>query len=246
MKSPTIALCLFTSNDLPMLRATLPLEMRWADQVCVLDMGSMDGTKEFCEAILRPEDVYRRRDTNTVPLLGFDEAYNAVMAQATTDWMMCSASDCFLDWTQRALVKPVLAETTADVLSVEMIHILNGQPECIEWAALNGKEHAREQRRCLIRRGAGIDYKGYLHEEPYRGPVNCMDECRPTPLKRYHMQSWGDDHARLIRVAWMYQRALEQPDFQKYTNRFWFDVWCKDHREDIRAWAAEYESKMKP
>lgn len=243
--NPTVSLCVFTFNDLPLLKATLLHEMKWVDQVCILDMASTDETSEFCHAWLRPGiDRYHRRDTNTCPTLGFAEAKNAVSDMASGDWLLHSGSNTVMDWKQAHNIKTVLAHAQGDVLSVETINILPFK-ECaahqMEAAVSKMRHDKMERHRLFIRRGSGIRHQGYIHEEPYRGEVNCAGEAVYTALRRYHFEGWGDRHARAMRNSWMLVRALDNPELQKWTNRWWFDTYCKQNEVELRRMAAEYE-----
>jgi len=243
--NPTVSLCIFVHDDLPMLKATLLHESRWVDQVCILDMASTDGTAEFCHAWLRPGiDVYHRRQTNTCPEQGFAEAKNAVMAMATADWVLEAGADTVMDWKQTSNIKDVLARTTRDLLSVVTININpfdNCDPSNIELAVAGGRIVSQDRHRVFVRRGSGIEYKGYIHEEPYRGDVNAVGEAQHSVLQRYHFHGWGNDHLRKLRYGWMLNRAMTNPELQKYTNRWWYDVYCVEHAEEIKKWAMEYE-----
>lgn len=242
---PTVSLCIFTHNDLPMLKATLLQESRWVDQVCILDMASTDGTAEFCHSWLRPGvDVYHRRQSNTCPDLGFAEAKNAAMSMATCDWVLEAGADTVMDWKQAPFIKDVLARTSRDILSVVTRNVPPFKeclPSQMEAAVALGQFIGEDRHRVFVRRGSGIEYKGYIHEEPYRGEVNCVGEAEHTVLQRYHFHGWGNDQLRKLRYGWMLNRAMKEPELQKYTNRWWYRIYCLDHAEEIAQWAAEYE-----
>ncbi len=242
--NPTVSLCLFVHNDLPMLKATLLHEVRWVDQICILDMASTDGTGEFCHAWLRPGiDVYHRRERNTCPELGFDEAKNTVLDMATSDWVLEAGADTVMDWKQTASIKTILNRTERDILSINTINVLpfgNCHPSDIERATAQSPHNA-ERHRAFIRRTSGIRYRGYIHEEPYRGAINCFEEAELTVLRRYHFHGWGNDHMRGIRYGWMLWRAYHQPELQQWTNPWWYKQHVANNEAQIRNQAALYE-----
>lgn len=243
--NPTISLCIFSHNDLPMLKATLLHESRWVDQICILDMASTDGTGEFCHAWLRPGiDVYHRRETNTCPTLGFAEAKNAAMYMATSDWVLEAGADTVMDWHQTVHVRSILQRTQRDILSLTTRGVApykDCNPALIEEAVAQGKFAGSGRHRVFIRRGCGIEYKGYIHEEPYRGEVNCVGEAEMTTLQRYHFHGWGNDQLRKLRYGWMLNRAMQNPELQRWTNRWWYDIYCPEHADEIKQWSEEYE-----
>lgn len=246
-----VSVCYFVHNDLAALRTVLPYEMRWADEICVLDMASTDGTKEFCEAFLRPQDKYQRRDENTCPILGFGEARTAAAMMATGDWVLTSDADIVMHWQQADLIKRVLERSTVDVLSVAIAEV---RPPLEGKTPMTNIEQVFDRmprpfrpgnHRVLLRNGVGIDFKGYIHEEPFRGEVNCYAESRPSGLMRLHFHNWVDNPMRGMRYSWMLLRAAKNPELQKYTNRWWYDEYVPKHREHIEHQAAQYEELNK-
>lgn len=249
MNLPTVSLCVFVHNDLPMLKATLLHEAKWVDQICIMDMASDDGTREFCELYLRQgRDIYQRRESNTCPELGFAEAKNAVAALASMDWVYCSGADTLMDPAHARNIKWVLNQSRADVLSIQTTN-LNPYQECqphqLE-AAIAHAQAGTSRHRVFVRRDCGIDYKGYIHEEPYRGEVNTFGEAALTPLRRFHTHGWGNDELRTNRYGWMLLRAWQrEPALQKYTNRWWYDEYCPQHKTLLHQQSEAYERYMK-
>lgn len=238
----TVACCLFACNDLPMLRSTLIHELRWVDQLCFVDMGSTDGTLEFVNSILRPGDRYEYRDSNTCPWLGFAEAHNAACALATTDWVYAGAASYCMGWGQD--IKGRLERASRPVIITETHHIeptsVGGKESMIERAALAGG--MVENHVTMYRRDVGVEWRGYLHSEPYAGQVNARSLAEITTLKRYHFGGWGNNRLRACRYAWMLRRAMREPRLQEGTSRWWFDVHCKNNEAEIEQMAVEYEA----
>lgn len=246
--TPTVSWCVFVHNDLPFLRNTLLHTSKWVDQICVLDLGSNDGTKEFCEAYLRKPDVYVRREVNTCPELGFAEAKNAVTALATMDWVFHAGANTILSFHHHDLIKWSLSQVEGDCASVETINVaryLDGSPYRMEEAMKKSAVISKERHRVLIRNGSDILSKGYIHEEPYRGEVNCFGEAMEIPVTRYHFQGWGNDLLRQQRYAWMFCRAMKEPELQKYTNRWWYDVFYPKNEQLLVERAEAYEKYKK-
>lgn len=249
MSRPTIALVMPVCNDLRWLRTTLPYEMRWADQVCILDMGSTDGTREYCRMFLRENDRYMRRETNTCPELGFDEANNAAASMALTDWIYFGAADECIRPTQWDVVQKELAAAEGfDSLKVDRHNLSSSQgfnPAAWEHQFdIGNHEVETENLVRIIRRGVGIMMRGYIHEEPFKGETSCHFTARYSNLGTLHFQSGCDPHLRRMRYSWMFQRAIDNPELQKYTNRWWYDVYCKRPEVDIKGWAEKYEKHM--
>lgn len=247
MKRPTIACVYFVHNDLAFLRATLPYEKKWADQICILDLGSTDGTQQFCEMYLDPGDKYQRRHDNTVPELGFAEATNAAFAMATTDWVFQTEADQMLHLYDHARIHDILGGATSPVLSMERINLLP-IPKCGAHNIEAGIQRIhipeateRELHRRLIRRDAGITSKGYIHEEPHLGEEHAVKVTAPSGLSMYHFGSWGKPGMHCHRKHWMLKNAMQNPALQKYTNSWWYTSYYPKTKDEINRLAAEYE-----
>lgn len=246
---PTVALCLFVHNDLPILKATLLHEIKWADQICILDMASSDGLAEFCQAWLRPGiDKYAVRTCNTVPDLGFAEARNACVEMATTDWVLSGSADTVMDWAQHGSIHKSITLEGVDVLYVDTVNkeqFLNEPPSMIEFGVKNTPTTGVDTHRILIRRNSNVRWKGYIHEELYRGEVNCAGEAKTSGLRRFHFPNWGDSkerrHVIMRRYMWMLHRAKHNPELQCYTNAYWYNEWYAKNQETVERLAAEYE-----
>jgi hypothetical protein len=221
--------------------------MKWADQICVLDLGSVDGTEEFCKAVLRPHDVYERRPTNTCTRLGFAEANNAVISLSTSDWAyFCGANTC-IDWTQHEDIKKILSELDESIvlLNIETIHVIppKGPPglHLMEQQVARKDFYGTEHHRNFIRKGSGIETEGYIHEEPFIGEVNGASIAKSVPIRRYHFGGWSNEKIRGLRYAWMLRRAMNNPSLQKYTNPWWYNTFYPKNKSDIEERASEFE-----
>lgn len=241
----SLSLCYFVHNELPFLRTTLLYELKWADQVCILDMGSTDGTLEFCLAALRPQDVYARRSTNTIPAMGFAEARNAVSRLASCEWVIFSDADRIFDWNQSKSIKARLSMCRKDCLSIETWNIpksaTDNHPNQVERAVAMGNVTSVENHRTIMRNGSGIHYQGYIHEEMYLGDVNCFAMAEPSGLRQFHFGHWQNDEKRQLRYAWMLREAMRVPALQKGTNEHWYKVYYPSKREDLERMAEQYE-----
>ena len=226
-----------------MLRTTLIHQIQWADQICILDLGSKDGTQSFCRSVLRPQDVYIRREKNTIPTLGFSEAMNAIMAVASMDWIYVAGASYCLDWKQREMVKPTLASATRDVLDIETQHIpITTTVHQIEEITETELPTRVERHRVFVRRGSGIVYKGYIHEELFLGETNVVEMADVVPLRRFHFSKVAQ---RQTKQAYMIIRAYHNPELQAYTNKWWYTVFVPENFEYLTQLASECEKELK-
>lgn len=241
---PTVSLCMFLHNEMHILPHMLFYEMRWADQVCIIDMASTDGLREFCEAALRPQDVYVRRERNTCALLGFDEAKNAAVALSTCDFAYFAGANSVIDWKISPNLKHILKETTAPVLSIKTVNVLPAGPEVFyTWERdVKSKRFVdTHEHRNFIRRGSGVDVKGYIHEEPHLGEQNAKGIAESVPIVRYHFNHPHTRFARQLRYSWMFRRMRNTPSLQKYTNSWWWEGHYNQNAQSIEDEANQYE-----
>ncbi|HQI45680.1 MAG TPA: hypothetical protein PLC59_06475 [Bacteroidales bacterium] len=241
---PTVSLCMFIHNEMHILPHMLFYEMRWADQVCIIDMASTDGLKEFCESALRPQDVYVRRERNTCALLGFAEAKNAAISLSTSDFAYFAGANSVIDWTIAPNIKHILKETTGPVLRINTINVKYSAPECYHTWERDVKEKRfidTHEHRNFIRKGSGIDIKGYIHEEPHLGEENARNIAEPVPIVRYHFNHPFTRYARQLRYSWMFRRLRNTPSLQKYTHSWWWTEYYDQNRQRIEDEANQYE-----
>lgn len=240
----TIAVCYIVNNDLPMLRVVLPYERRWADSAVVIDLGSNDGTKEFCEKFLDEDDVYFRRESNTVPERGFSEARNLAFSLSNCDWLYHSGANCLMDGVTWQKVYAELECATADVVEIKTKHIdfTGYKPHELEKAtALHAKGSPDEYHRCIVRRASNCRYKGFLHEELYAGEESTYGKVHRANLTRWHFEGSGNHELRVLRYSFMLSKAAADPELQKYTSPWWYTVHYPCHKDRLEAQAARYK-----
>jgi hypothetical protein len=252
---------MFVHNDLQMLRTTLIHEILWVNQICILDLNSTDGTEEFCNSILRTQDCYIKRDKNTIPELGFAEAKNSVLKMSKCDWAYFSGANSCMDWTQHDMIKSTLYHATSDILSIKTINIpylekyVNNSYSIEKVVAdfknikyknpeiLENTRYKEERHRNFIRKNSNIEIKGYIHEEPFLGDLNCSEIAMSTDIQRFHFSGWTNDKIRQMRYSWMLRHAAEyNKDLQKYTNRWWYDNYFISNRERLGVLAEHFKA----
>jgi glycosyltransferase involved in cell wall biosynthesis len=251
---PTVAVCMFTRNHADWLRIAIKSALRWANQICVLDMGSTDDTQAICDTLLRQGDSYGYRPTNTVPELGFAEAANAAMSMATTDWALVSGDNALVKPAHEELVRVALVDVPSDVLvaSTLTIHIGLGfaspDPrrfeEYISLAVTSAAlQTTVERHRNLIRPRRGIEFRGYIHEEPYCGEENAPAGVH-LGIVRYHASGWEAGGLHDWRHAWMIRNAMRNPKLRQYTNAWWYDVWYVANKDMVNYLATRYDEHI--
>lgn len=244
----TISYVLACHNDFPFLARTLPYARGVFDQICVLDLGSTDGTSAFCELFLQAGDAYLRRPVNTVPELGFAESRNAAAALATSDWVYFGQANSMPHPGDRMALWITLAQTKEDVLSVGCMHVqppagAEGEvnPLLMERELLAQNPQVTEQHRRIIRRSSGIIHKGYIHEEAYLGETNAFSLAVPSNLRFVHFNDWNNRRMRVLRYAWMLSKAAKDPELQKFTNPWWYHTYYPENAGRLAVLASEYE-----
>lgn len=242
----TVSVGCFTQNSLSWVKMTVSKTLLWADQICILDMNSSDGTEEYCKSVFRPQDVYVKVNRNIIPLFGYDVSHNIILNLSNCDWSHVSGINVCLDWRQSELIRKTISETSNPVLSIYTKHIPLPDFAESEWPnhmeeMLEKVPSCSERHRNFIRKNSGIVFKGYQHEEPFLGEINAGGLAETTEIQRFHYGNWIHLDRNLRRKSWMYKRALQIPELQKYTSKWWYDVYCKEHAAEIEQKAFEFE-----
>lgn len=251
----TISYCLLANNDLPWLRVTIPYALKWADQICIMDMGSTDGTREFLKMILRPCDVVVFLDENIAPREGFAACVNTVCDIATCDWILRMDPDmmvrpCDVD-KLRASTEPgcpfSFNLSDSAVLTQEKWMFATGAtPERMEWAMAHLPLPMIEQPHVLLyRRDAGLKWRGYLHEALHRGDTNCFDYAQRIPVRVWHFSNWHQNELRAYTYHWMISQMMKRPELQDAYDRDRHSTFYNNNRDLIEGHARKYEELLK-
>ncbi len=242
---PTISVCMTVRDELPFLVKGLPMIRKWADQIVIVDTGSVDGTIDFLKSDLTSEDVLILSPKNTVPAHGFSYPRNVAAENAKCEWIHALDADEMVSFEQQDTVKDYLASITQSVVSIKTI-TFHGQEgyRPTEWERISNECKSSEDRhRRIYRRGVGILWRGYIHEELYLGERNCHGMHAESPLKHLHysaFRSWADPVVKDRRYAWMLLRAYMKPELRRYTNSWWYDSYVPQNLEKLKAMAQEY------
>jgi glycosyltransferase involved in cell wall biosynthesis len=242
----TISVCMVARDELPFLKKGLPLVRKWTDQIVLVDAGSVDGSVEWLRTFLDPSrDCLLVAPKNTIPAHGFSFLRNVAAQYATGDWIHTLDADEMLSFEQHEAIRDIVNRATKPVLSIKTItfHPKPGYASD-EWERISNECESHEDRhRRIYRRDAGIEWKGYIHEELYQGERNCFGMQEDTDLKHLHysaFRSWADPAVKDRRYCWMLLRAAANPDLRKYTNHWWYDVYVRENQEKIVRLAKEY------
>lgn len=236
----------FTNNSEVFCRMTLPKTMLWADRIVILDLGSLDDTKKYCESILRPQDSYIRRQSNTVPTRGFDEAFNYLLNESQCDWAYVSGINYCVDWKDPEKIKETLRKSPAPLLNVQSHHLPLPRVDS-DWvqdidSIIQLKPTLIEYHQNFIDTKSGIKFKGYIHEEPCLGDTVGSSLAENTDIVRYHFGGWLDNRKKQMRHAYMICRAkYDRPDLQAGINPYWFGDWFELNKHSLIELTNEYK-----
>ena len=95
-----LSICMITYNNERIVEQALE-SARFADELCILDSHSTDGTVEIAR---RYADRFAQQ-----PFAGFQQQYNDCVAMATGDWVMFLDADEVIDEALRAGIEAVVA-----------------------------------------------------------------------------------------------------------------------------------------
>jgi glycosyltransferase involved in cell wall biosynthesis len=232
-------------DELPFLIKNLPLIRKWATQIVVIDTGSIDGSVDYLMNELTDLDELIISDKQAVPYSGFSWARNIAAMAANCEWIHTLDADETLQFDQYEVIHDVLRNSKSDVVGITTVtfdrNIECGDTEWEQIAAQCSKHEDRHRR--IYRANRGISWKGYIHEELYRGEQNCFGIHQDSPLRHLHFSAfrgWADPQVKSRRYAWMLLRAYRNPDLRKYTNAWWYTSYVPENLERLEVLAQEY------
>jgi glycosyltransferase involved in cell wall biosynthesis len=238
-----IAYTTFVDNDLAALSRTLPYWARWVDEICVLDMGSTDGTEEYCADFGGGKIKYVRESVNWIPQRGFDVARNlSVSLAADVDWVISAGADAYIPLNCIDTFQSVLGNAIADCFAMPCVDVRFPLP--LEDAAMPVERYLRKMdlpsvmQQCMthrrVFRPGAVEYRGYIHEELWRCNTDIPTHLAPVLDVPYvHMAGVTRSQLRESRYAWMLLRAKQDPLLTKWTNSWWYDTYVPKNRERL-------------
>lgn len=243
-----ISVCMVVQDDLPFLEQAIQAANQYADEIVVLDNGSVDGTWEFLTSLSDPHvlgDKIKSVRSYRYDVLkhGFSYMKNLAVQIATGDWIHSLDADECLSADQRPLIRAWLERCTRQVVSIRTVTFY-GDVISTDFTALSRLKSTETRHRRIYRRDAGIEWKGYLHEELFHGDTNCVGMAENSHLAHWHFtnfRTWQNPRLKAMRYAWMLTRASKDPELQKWTNGWWYKTYVQQNREALAADAAEFQ-----
>lgn len=249
---PTVSVCMVVRDDLPFVKKAMARAAEYASQIVVIDNGSKDGSVEWLKDWVHPEVdfVFEQAPATIIPELGYSFLKNHAAQLATGDWIHSLDADECLPDAQVGMIKPFLKYCKKDIVSIttktfKLVKHFHDE----DWAQI--ASHAPSDdcgHRRIYRRGTGVEWKGYIHEELYQGETPGISICQLSQLVHWHFteyRTWTNDNLKRARYSWMLLNAYRRPGLQAYTNRWWYTVYVPQHLKDIEHWAAIYEDALK-
>lgn len=255
-----ISVCMVVRDDLPFLRKIVP-SLIHASELVIVDTGSRDGTLEWLEEFRRApyfkhfedDDVEEkcnldvkvlRMDPRSVTKVGFAALKNIAASNASGDWIHSLDGDECMSFMDALVLPEKLAVAQYNVFHVETM-TYHGRSNDHDWRKVIVSDTADPfLHRRIYRAGLGIQWQGYIHEELYRGAVNCNGGAGPSIARHHHFsnyRSWANPEHKQWRYAWMLVRAFDQKELRNGTNGWWYNSYVPGHIGNLRKMAALYE-----
>ena len=238
-----LSVCMITRDELPFLKVSIPAARRIADQLIVVDSGSRDGSLEWLSDRV---DILIRVPPRTVVEKGYSYLRNLAHKFADGDWIYQVDADEMISAEQADLIKPHLEETKAPGLSLKVLTFHRAprvKPHEWTWIA-NNCDHEPGRHVRIYRNNAGIEWRGYIHEELWQGDTRLFDTAENTEFKHLHYtnyRTWGDPNDKDRKVSYMMLKAYNDPEYGKYMNPWWFQNWYPKNLDRLKVRAHEYE-----
>lgn len=261
MSLPTVSVCMVVRDELPFLKELVP-SLTYAKEVVVVDAGSRDGTLDWMHEFSKhpyrkhfesqgepqPWDVdikVVKALPRTISELGFSHLKNLAASMATGDWIHSLDGDECLDLEASVMLRDKLDAARNDVFHVETATYhgcIGGSPALTQ--VIVGDTADLFLHRRIYRNRRNITWRGYIHEELYRGGINCTVGAGTTIGRHHHFSNyrrWGKPEYKRWRYSWMLKRGFENPVLRDGTNSWWYTSYVPSRIDAIRKEAELYE-----
>lgn len=147
---PTLSLCMIVRNEEEYIRASLESVKDVADEIIVIDTGSVDSTMEICSGYT--DKIYQMEWKED-----FSDARNEGLKKASCDWILWMDADERLVIKNKDAFKRLLLEKEEDVFAVKLLHMTDSEKE-------EEKKYYISYHNRLFRRKGDFCFKGSIHE----------------------------------------------------------------------------------
>lgn len=217
-RKPTVSLCMIVKNEELFLAQCLQSVKAVVDELVLLDTGSTDRTVAI--ATLFGARVGRFDWTGS-----FSEARNAVLEQATGDWILImDADERIAPQDHQTLLTTLQQSAPTDAWSV-LIRTYSNRVQVQGWTANDGSYPAEEQadgwypasRVRLFPRNPGVRYEGMVHEllEPSLRRLGFTIRTAPFVAHHYAEVAGLPENLRVKQLRYYElgkQKLVEQPE----------------------------------
>lgn len=164
MTAPTLTLCMIVRNECAYLPTALKSVSGLVDEICIVDTGSTDGTKEIARSAAHRFAEYPWEND-------FAAAKNACLGLASSDWVLFLDADEFLLAGDHAALRAALLNQASDAMRLPILNY-SYDPTEFGYTPNNQKDPAVSSYPgyvvtglCrLFRRTPHVYYEGAVHE----------------------------------------------------------------------------------
>ena len=242
---------MLVSNEIQILPQSLAALFSYSDQVVFVDQGSTDGSLQYLQSRLRPQDRIINVDWGAVYRYGYAYLRNLGSRLCDGVWIEAIDADEVLAPEFRNAVKGILQNTNANVLRINMHQFKNdGSTASVDWYEIAKNSHYHEiiGHRRIYRQDSGIFWDGYIHEELWMNEKNAAYFADESGLLYWHFtefrssREWDLKHQR---YAWMLVNAFSNVRLQKGTNSGWYERYVPENLPHLQEQANQFSQYLK-
>lgn len=229
-------------NELEFLDQWFKNAFKYADEIICGSHNPTDGSLEFVKSI--KSDIPIRIlefPEDTIYKNGFSFIKNALIEQATGDWIVCLDADEEMEMDKDKLLKWITngrhiaisthtqhlhTESRQHHWSLDNLDVIKKEAPWIQ------QKHWR-----IFKNNVGIRWQGLIHEE-LRHPNghHVSFSCSGSDIKMYHYGAMADMSKRSFKdglYAELLLRLVENPELRAGTSRWWYTEYYEKNKEQL-------------
>ncbi len=232
-KKLTVGVTMVFHNELDLIKQWLPPVQEYADEIICGNHASTDGSQEY----LKDQGI-KIIDFEYNCLLdnGFSYMKNVCAEHLSTTWIHSLDADEMLDREGRKSIHKHLSKAKYDCVPITTrTYHRDSKPKNLSWETIiSTLPYDDFQHKRLYKNGSGIKWKGYIHEELYKGDINAStltekikgkgSSTKVSPFIHHHLANFkkGNPKYKASLYTYMLLNAHHNPELRKYTNSWWY------------------------
>lgn len=234
-------------NELEFLPQWYESARTYSDEIIMASHAATDGSLEWAKEIQKLNELpikILEFPKDTIFQHGFSYMKNKCTDEATGDWIISLDPDEEMGITKEEIL-PYMQNTFC--VSTVTMHVANKEPH---WN-LNNKEQIKKEAKWIRQRHyrifkniSEIRWNGLIHEELRGGEQYFISSiARNSNFTMWHYGCMAKNRVSIEKegiYAELLCRIVDNPELRYGTNKWWWEVYYEEHKEELRQKREEY------